>query len=145
MKKQGKIDKAAYRRYVKMFEAEKKDHNIYWGTRRYTYGQYVKRRQLGKSNRDLVNTQARFTPEQKKIIWQSYKEKKPAKRGQKKQMEKTYWGETSPLDLENVAGYHRTLRGLLGDENQVHLLIANRIKAGEKKEDVLAEYGIIDY
>lgn len=145
MRKQGKIDKAAYKRYIKMYEAEKKDHNIIWGTRRYTYNQYVTRRQLGKSNRDLVNAQSRFNQEQKKIIWQSYQEKKPVKRGQKDLMEKTYWGENSPLDLENEARYHRSLRGLLGDENQVHLLITNRIDNGEKKEDILAEYGIIDY
>ena len=83
MKKQGKIDKAAYRRYVKMYEAEKKDHNIIWRDRRFTYGQYVKLRQSGKSNRDIVNKQSYYTPEQKKAIWKSYQEKKPVKRGQK--------------------------------------------------------------
>ena len=57
-------------------------------------------------------------------------------------MEKTYWGVNSPSYLENEAGYHRTIGGLLGAENQVHLLIANRINNGEKREDILAEYGI---
>lgn len=146
MRKQGKIDKAAYRRYVKMYEAEKKDHNIIFKVRRYTYSQYVERRKLGKSNRDLVDNQSKFTQEQKKAIWKSYQEKKPVKRGKKDLMEKTYWGGTLTYNgipvAANEVGYHRSIGGLLGAENQVHLLIANRINNGEKKEDILAEYGI---
>lgn len=149
MRKQGKIDKAAYRRYVKMYEAEKKDHNIIFGVRRYTYGQYVTRRQRGYSNRDLVNAQAKFTQEQKKAIWKSYQKNRTVKRGETDLMEETYWGGTLTYNdipvTANEARYHRSIGGLLGAENQVHLLIANRINNGEKKEDILAEYGIIDY
>lgn len=149
MRKQGKIDKAAYKRYVKMYEAEKKDHNIIWGTRRYTYNQYVTRRKAGFNNRDLVNAQSRFTQEQKKAIWKSYQENRNVKRGEADLMKGTYWGGTLEYNkipvAANEARYHRSIGGLLGDENQVHLLISNRINAGERKEDILAEYGIIDY
>lgn len=152
MKKQGKIDKAAYRRYIKMFEAEKKDHNIIFKVRRYTYGQYVTRRKAGYSNRDLVDNQSKFTQEQKKAIWKSYQKNRTVKRGDKYLMEETYWGGTLYNNVvekipvaANEARYHRSIGGLLGAENQVHLLIANRINNGEKKEDILAEYGIIDY
>ena len=149
MKRQGKIDKAAYKRYIKMFEAEKKEHNIIFKARRYTYGQYVTRRKAGYNNRDLVNAQSYYTPEQKKAIWKSYQKINPVKRGEKDLMENTYWGGTLEYNkipvTANEARYHRSIGGLLGDENQVHLLISNRINAGEKKEDILAEYGIIDY
>lgn len=141
-----------YEEYSRKFYELKKAGNLKRGMRKFSKKRYNKLRAEGDTNKDILEEQRFLTKKKQKLAWKKYQKlvnkkvrtKKTTKKnlnpGEKALYDNTYWGRNEYE--EEGLGYHRTLKGLMGDKHVFHFLIANDIlTSGKSREEVLAQYG----
>lgn len=131
----------AYELYRRKFYAEKKIGNVKQGVRVLTANQYRRARKEGINDTKILKAQTMLhSKSEKNYIWREYKRvRKKFSRGESLIQEDTYFGES--YQKEEGLSYHYNLSGLLKDKDAVHFLISYRIKEGEDRVEVLANYG----
>ena len=141
-----------YEQYSRKFYELKKAGNLKRGMRKFSKKHYNELRADGNSNKDILEEQRFLSKKKQKLAWKTYqklvnkkvKNKKITKNnlnpGEKAIFDNSYWGRNS--EEEEGLGYHRTLKGLMGDKHAFHFLITNDILTSDKsREEVLAQYG----
>ena len=141
-----------YEQYSRKFYELKKAGNLKRGMRKFSKKHYNELRADGNSNKDILEEQRFLSKKKQKLAWKTYqklvnkkvKNKKITKNnlnpGEKAIFDNSYWGRNS--EEEEGLGYHRTLKGLMGDRHAFHFLITNDILTSDKsREEVLAQYG----
>ena len=141
-----------YEEYSRKFYELKNAGNLKRGMRKFSKKHYNKLRAEGDTNKVILEKQMFLSKKKQKLAWKKYQKlvnkkvrnkkitKKNLNPGEKAIFDNTYWG--GNLDEEEGLGYHRTLKGLMGDKHVFHFLIANDILSSDKsREEVLAQYG----
>lgn len=144
MKKRTVSIATRYGQYKKLFQKEKKIHNIKNNVRQLTRKQFeavIKEAETNSIKKILAKQTILATAKLKKDTLKRYNKaiKANLKPGDFAIYDDTYFGENNE-ETEGL-GYHRTLSGLLKDRDAVHFLISDRIIAGEDRYDVLADFG----
>lgn len=133
-----------YEQYSRGFYELKKAGNLKRDMRKFSKKHYNELRAAGYSTKEILKEQTFLSKRKQKLAWKKYQKLvKKLKPGEKAIYDKTYWGENN--EKEEGLGYHRTLKGLMGDKHTFHFLITNDILTGKKygksREEVLAQYG----
>ena len=148
MKRKGRrISKAnkGYQAYREKYYREKKKGNTKNGVRVLTPQQYRRAKNEGISDKKILEAQTILSSKaEEKKVWKEYTRiKKLFQRGEKYEMENTYFGGDKQEDdtISEGLGYHYGLSGLPKYRDALHFLISFKIDAGYDRAKVLADYG----
>lgn len=130
-----------YQAYRDKYYAEKKIGNTKNNEVVFSQKEFNEAKKHGFTTKQILNSQTYLhNKTEKEAFFRKYKKiRKTYSRGETVYHEQTYFGG----QREGVEGisYHYNLSGLLNDKNAMHFIISNRIREGEDREKVLADYG----